>query len=186
MKDEIRIIGIDDMSFDRHASVSTKVIGIVFRGGSFLDGVLSTDAMIDGDDATANIAEMITKSKFKSQLQCIMLDGIAVAGFNVIDIERLYKKTGLPVIVVVRKMPDIENIKQILSRLDMDKKIGLIEKAGIPKEHKRIFFQCSGITEEKAHMLLDIASTRSYIPEPIRVAHLMGQGLFYGESRGRA
>ena len=37
-----------------------------------------------------------------------MLDGITYGGFNVVDIEELYRETGLPVIVIMRSCPDFE------------------------------------------------------------------------------
>ena len=93
LKKEIRVIGIDDAPFDKFGKGNVMVVGTVFRGGQWLDGVLSTKVSIDGNNATAKIAEMINKSKFKPQLQCIFLDGIAVGGFNVIDVKHLSKKT---------------------------------------------------------------------------------------------
>lgn len=105
LKKEIRVIGIDDAPHKFRAKGSILVVGTIFRGGNFLDGILSTKASIDGNNATSKITEMINKSKFKPQLRCIFLDGIAVGGFNIIDIVELNKKTKIPVIVIMRKKP---------------------------------------------------------------------------------
>ena len=78
LKKEIRVIGIDDSPFNKFKKGKVLVVGTVFRGGLFLDGVLSTKVNIDGNDSTKKITEMINKCKFKPQLQCIFLDGIAV------------------------------------------------------------------------------------------------------------
>jgi endonuclease V-like protein UPF0215 family len=40
-----------------------------------------------------------------------------------------------------------------------------------------IYMQISGISEEDARKILQITSTRSYIPEALRVAHLIASGL---------
>src|SRR3989344_2798039 len=103
-KKEVRVIGIDDASFDKFKDRSVTVIGTIYRGGSFMDGALSTKVRIDGNNATDKIAAMINSCKFKPQLRCILLDGIAVGGFNVIDVKKLSKKTSLPVIVVMRRL----------------------------------------------------------------------------------
>src|SRR3989344_402165 len=111
-KKEIRVIGIDDAPFRKFSKGKVFVIGTVFRGGTLLDGILSTKVNVDGSNSTKKIIEMVNKSKFKPQLRCIFLDGIAVGGFNIIDIQELNKQTKLPVIVVIRKKPDIA--KEIL------------------------------------------------------------------------
>ena len=126
LKKEIRVVGIDDAPFNKFKKGNVVVIGAVFRGGSWLDGILSTKVGIDGNNATKKIADMISKCKFKPQLQCIFLNGIAVGGFNVIDVEELSKKTKLPVIVIIRKNPDIEKIKKTLIKINKKNKIKLI------------------------------------------------------------
>lgn len=95
-----------------------------------MDGLVSTKVEIDGDDSTAKIIEMVLNCKFYPQLQCIMTDGIAVAGFNVFDINEISSKTKLPVIVVIRDWPDVEKIKAALGKLSMHHKIKLLDKAG--------------------------------------------------------
>ncbi len=185
-KKEIRVIGIDDAPFDKFNDSKVLVVGVVMRGGSWIDGILSAKVAVDGDDATKKLAEMINNCKFKPQLQCIFLDGIAVGGFNVIDVKKLSQKTSLPVIIVIRRMPDIENIKKTLIKINKKNKIKLIEKAGDVVQVDDIFVQLTGIDLEEAKKILKIVCTRSLIPEPIRLAHLIAQGVVFGESKGRA
>ena len=186
VKKEIRVIGIDDSPFDKFKDSKILIVGVVMRGGSWIDGILSTKVDVDGNDSTKKIIEMVNKCKFKPQLQCIFLDGIAVAGFNVIDVKELSKKTKLPVIIIIRRKPDIENIKKTLVKIKKQQKIKLIEKAGNVIQVDDIFVQLIGIELEHAKKILKIVCTRSLIPEPIRLAHLIAQGVTFGESKGRA
>ena len=186
VKKEIRVIGIDDSPFDKFNDSKVLVVGVVMRGGSWIDGILSTKVIVDGDDSTKRIVEMINKCKFKPQLQCIFLDGIAVAGFNVIDVKELNKKTNLPVITVIRRVPDIENIKKTLIKINKKDKIKLIEKAGKVIKIENIYVQLTCIDLEQARKILKVVCTRSLIPEPIRLAHLITSGVTVGESKGRA
>lgn len=186
LKKEIRVIGIDDAPFKKFVKGKVLVVGTVFRGGTLLDGILSTKVDVDGKNATKKIIEMINKSKFKPQLQCIFLDGIAVGGFNIIDVKELSKKTKLPVIVVIRRKPDLETIKNTLIKLNKKDRIKLLEKAGEVINIDKIYVQLTGITIEKAKEILKIVCTRSLIPEPIRIAHLIASGIVNGESRGKA
>ena len=114
LKKEIRVIGIDDAPFNKFRKGNVLVIGAVFRGGSWLDGILSTKVSIDGNNATRKLIEIINKCKFKPQLQCIFLDGIAVGGFNIVDIEKIYETTALPIITITRDEPDFVKIKNAL------------------------------------------------------------------------
>ncbi len=186
LKREIRILGIDDSPFDKFKDRKVLVVATFFRGGSSLDGVLSTYAKVDGSDSTAKIAELIGKSKFKTQIRAIMLDGIAVGGFNIIDIKKLNKKTNIPVIVVMRKRPNIEKIEKALIKLKMEEKIRLLRNAGEIYQIDSIFVQIKGITLEKAKKIIRISTARALIPEPIRTAHLIAAGIILGESKGRA
>lgn len=186
IKKEIRVIGIDDAPFDKFKKGKVLVIGTIFRGGSFIDGILSTMVRVDGNDSTRKLIDMINKCKFKPQLQCILLDGIAFGGFNIIDIEELYKKTKIPVMVVIRRMPNLKKIFETLIKLNKKSKIKLIEKAGQVNKIGKIFVQIKGVDIHKAKEILNITCTRSLIPEPIRVAHLIAAGVVNGESKGKA
>ena len=204
MKKEIRVIGIDDAPFnisemhrisehdqkspifDEFKKGDVLVVGTIFRGGDWLDGVLSTKVRIDGDNSTEKLISMINKCKFKPQLQAVILDGIALGGFNIVDIQELNKKTKLPIIVVIRKYPDFKKIKSVLKKLEKEKKYNLIEKAGEVIKIKKIYIQVAGISIQDAKEILKITCTRSLLPEPIRVAHLIGQGIVKGESKGDA
>ena len=206
IKKEIRILGIDDAPFNKFQNPKwipgmqrvtdkllrrfmrgkTIVIGTFFRGGSSLDGVISTKITVDGDDSTKNIVEMVNKCKFKPQLKLLMLDGIAVGGFNIVDIEELNKKTNLPVIVVIRNQPNFKKIEAALKKLGKEKKYELIKKAGKVHKLERIYIQVRGMKLEEAKKIVNMTCTRSYIPEPVRAAHLIAAGVVDGQSRGRA
>lgn len=186
VKKEIRVIGIDDSPFNKSKDKKILVVGVVMRGGISIDGILSAKVSVDGNDATKKLISMINKCKFKPQLQCIFLDGIAVGGFNIIDINELNKKTKLPVIVVIRRNPDIAKIKNTLVKIKKQQKIKLLEKAGKVIQLNDIFVQLAGIDFGKARKILKIVCTRSLLPEPIRLAHLIASGVVLGESRGRA
>ncbi|WMW24091.1 DUF99 family protein [Methanolobus sediminis] len=190
IKDEIRILGIDDS-----ALISDKIIivGAFFRGGKWLDGVLRSEITRDGMDATDSIVSMVNNSKHLPQIRAIMLDGVTYGGFNPVDIVDLYERTGVPVIVLMRDLPDFGNIEKALSflpesetRMQIIKKAGNISSAITKDNDNPVFFQCCGIAYDIAAKIIKITSTRSNIPEPLRVAHLIATGIVLGESRGKA
>jgi len=186
MKKEIRVLGIDDSPFKKEDKGDLLVIGTVYRGGDWLDGVMSTKIKIDGNNSTSKLTDMINKSKFKSQLRCVILDGIALGGFNIVDIHELWKKTKIPVMVVIRRMPDFKSIKDALRNMNKENKYEIIEKAGEVFKVGKIYIQLSGIGLKEAREILDITCTRSLLPEPIRTAHMIAAGVVKGESKGNA
>lgn len=190
IKREIRILGIDDSAL---LNEKVMIVGTVFRGADWMDGVLRSDITKDGVDATDIIINMIIKSKHYGQIRVVMLDGITYAGFNVVDINEIYGQTGIPVIVVMRSMPDFEKIKAALKYFpDGDERWIIIQKAGKideiagGKEKSSIYVQKSGINLEIVLKIIRLTSIRSNIPEPLRVAHLIATGIILGESRGKA
>lgn len=187
IKREIRLLGIDDAPFKKEEKgKNVLVVGALFRGGQWLDGILSTKVRIDGRNATKKLIKMINQCKFKPQLKAIMLDGIALGGFNIVDIQKLWRATGIPVMVIVRRKPNLRLIKKTLRSLGMEWKFSIIERSGPVKKIDNIYIQTAGIEFKKAKEIVKVSCTRSFIPEPIRIAHMIASGIVEGESRGRA
>ncbi len=187
MKEEVRILGIDDGPFEKKNGVAVLVVGTVFRGGHFMDGCLSTTIEKDGDDATEKLIALVTNSKFKPQLQCIMLNGIALGGFNVIDVRKLHEETGIPVMTVIRIMPDLESMKKALSYVkNAEKKWTLLSLSPPIRKMGSVYCQWVGMMEENAREFISLSTTHGKIPEPLRIAHIIARGIVTGESKGRA
>jgi len=184
VKPEIRILGIDDGAFQPHTKGVVDVVGVVFRGGYWLDGVMRTEVEIDGMDATEKIASMMMNSPHYEQLRVVVLNGVTLAGFNVVDLKELFGKTGLPVIAVAREKPDFDEIRKALENLPKSgRRWKAIENAGRLIEvqtrnaEEPVYVQFVGISESDARRILKKTSTRSNIPEALRVAHIIASGL---------
>jgi endonuclease V-like protein UPF0215 family len=190
IKQEIRILGVDDSPFPSHTNEKVMLVGTVFRAGNWLDGVLSTYIKGDGTDATEKIADMVKNSRNLGQLGVIMLDGITFGGFNLVNIRKIYESTGVPVIVIMRKIPNFESIKNALKRFDdwENRWANVIEAGEVYKVENTepVYMQIHGIEMEDAEDIIRLSTTRSAIPEPLRVAHIIAAGIITGESRGSA
>lgn len=177
-------MGIDDGAFVPHAKGFAQIVGVVFRGGYWLDGVLTTKVEVDGFDSTEKIVSMIVDSPHHKQLRVIMTDGVTFAGFNVLDIRRLYDETGLPVLSVTREKPDLGKIHAALRNLPNDEeRWRIVQDTGkaveVPTRNKmgKIHMQFTGVSMEDARRILLLTSTRSDVPEALRVAHLIASGI---------
>lgn len=191
VKDEIRILGIDDGPFRIRSHDKIPLIGTIFRGGDYIEGVLKTEIEVDGSDATDCISEMVNSSRHKQQIRVIMLDGITVGGFNIIDIKKLFENTGIPIIVVTRKMPDKDAVKKAIENFkDKDEKLKALDSAGeihkIDLNSGSVFIHLCGVSLADANKIIKLSVIRGLIPEPIRVSHLIASAIVKGESIGRA
>jgi endonuclease V-like protein UPF0215 family len=180
------VIGFDDAPFQRSHRGDVRVVGAVFAAER-LDGVLSCKVRRDGINATRVLAETVIRSRFYPQIHVILLQGIAFAGFNVVDLHALHRTLGRPVVVAVRKRPNLAAIRSALVNHVPGglRKWRLIERAGAVEAAGRIFVQRAGISMDDTKTLLESLALHGDMPEPLRVAHLIAGGVTLGESRRR-
>lgn len=181
------VVGFDDAPFQRRHRGDVLIVGTVFAGDR-LDGILAARVRRDGINSTARLAECLTGSKYFAQLQAILLQGIAFAGFNVVDLQALHRTTGLPVLAVSRHAPDLAAIrKALLEKVPGGaRKWRLIEAAGPMAPMAGLYCQHVGIDAENAARLIAALQIHGRLPEPLRLAHMIAGGVTTGESRHRA
>lgn len=181
------VIGFDDAPFSKHTRGNVLIVGAIFSDHRLV-GVLSGHVQRDGTNATSVISRLISESSFADQIQAVMLQGIALAGFNVIDIHELHRQLGIPILAIARKQPNMEKIRSALaSKVRGGKrKWALIEQAGSMEPVAGVFVQKAGLDLKEAEDIVRRFAVNGNIPEPIRVAHLIAGGIVRGESRGRA
>lgn len=182
MKKEIRIIGFNEGPFQKIAGHPVLLVGTIFRGGNLLEGIVSDHIEMDGSDGTDKIIKMINNSKFKAQLKIILLGSIAMAGFNLIDLQKLYAETGIPVMAVTRNKPELGKVQNLLVKLGMSEKISIVEKAGEVYDDLGIYFQVAGLTFNRAIKILELTMTQADYPEPLRTAKMIATGIVKGTS----
>ena len=180
-------MGVDDAPFARAHRGDVPIVGTIFARRR-LDGVLVDRVRRDGVNSTARVASMLERSPFDGHVRALLLNGIALAGFNVVDIHALHERLGRPVLVVARKEPDLGAIRRALLRRTPGglRKWRLIEKAGPMEALEGVWVQRAGLSSAQAAQLLRDSRVQGVLPEPIRVAHLIAGALATGTSRGAA
>lgn len=189
------------------------LVGVV-TSGTRVDGIVSGKIRRDGANATRVMIELVRKSQFGAHLQAVLFQGIAVGGFNVVDIHGLSKALKVPVLVVTRRAPDMPAVKRALFHSSpaarprvpgAARKWKLIESAGamevlgesrraqrrgvvtgIHTAQPRLWVQRAGLSLDEARTLVASTTLHGNIPEPVRLAHLIAGGITTGKSRGRA
>ena len=181
------VVGFDDGPFDRAAGPARVLLVGAVCARTRLDGVLAGRVRHDGADATARMAALVRGSHFDGHVRAVLLNGIAVAGFNVVDIHALAQELGRPVLVVARRRPRLEKIRRALAALPGGaRRWALIEHAGPMEPVRGVYVQRAGLTLEEARNLLAATTLHGNLPEPLRLAHLIAGALVTGVSRGRA
>lgn len=181
------VIGVDDAPFAREHRGDVRIVGTVYSRLR-LEAVLSARVRRDGSNSAKSIANMIVLSRYAEHTKLIVLQGIALAGFNVVDLGALSEWAGKPVLVVARKQPNYRAIQEaLLTRVRGGaKKWTLIERAGPMEAVRGVWVQRMGLSLDEAAEVLGELCIHGQIPEPLRVAHLIAGGVTVGESRGRA
>jgi endonuclease V-like protein UPF0215 family len=181
------VAGFDDAPFERSHRGDVLIVGAVFSGAR-LEGVLSGKVRRDGANSTATLIEMVGGSRFYPQLQALLLQGIAFAGFNVVDIHRLREELDRPVLVVCRRRPNLDRIRDALLHHVPGgrRKWRLIEAAGPMEPLAGVYVQRAGLSSAAAEALITGFARHGRLPEPLRTAHLIAGGIALGESRHRA
>jgi endonuclease V-like protein UPF0215 family len=181
------VVGFDDGPFDRERRGAAVMLVGAVCARTRLDGVISGRVRKDGADATGRMEELIRGSPFDGHIRAVLLNGIAVAGFNVIDVIRLAAALARPVLVVARRQPRLALIRAALARLPGGgTRWRLIEQAGPMEPLRGLYVQRAGLSLAEASDLLAATTLHGKLPEPLRLAHLIAGGLTTGASRGRA
>ncbi len=162
------------------------VIGATCKG-LHLVGLDRTAVNIDGRDATDHVLKMLQSSKHLKEIQYILLDGVALGGFNLVDCDALYSALKIPIITFSVKNPDLPSMKAALLKHfpDAEERIAILDRIGSPEEYdvdiglgpNIVYFKPFGTTITIAQELLRVLCKRSKVPEPLRLAHLIASVL---------
>jgi uncharacterized protein len=191
VKPEVRVLGIDDGPFTWDDPF-TDVVGVLMRGGSYVEAVLRGRVQVDGEDATMVVANLVARSRYKDAVQAVMLDGVTLGGFNVVDLDGLHTALEVPILTVTRDPPDRAAIEAALRKhfpADAERRIALLQKHPLERVatlHNPVWVKAVGLGMDQARDLVRATTVRGALPEPLRLAHLIAAAYKTGESRGRA
>lgn len=180
------VVGFDDAPFPRHHRGDVSIVGAVYAALR-LDGVLMGRIRKDGANAATQIAGLIESSRFSGHIGLIMLQGAAMAGFNVVDALYLQRRLGLPILIVARLRPNMAAVRRALlsSVPGGARKWKLIQALGPMESASGVFVQRIGLSLDEAKDIIKTFAVHSHIPEPLRTAHLIAGAVACGQSRGR-
>ncbi len=182
----VRAIGFDDAPFQRRVGGLVRIVGVVCAGTRF-EGLVLGRTRQDGWGATDELCRLLQGGKFLPQVHLVLLDGIAFGGFNVVDLATLSRRLGRPCAAVMRRPPDLAAVEKAVRRLPRARqRLELIRRAGPIHVHPPFVFQVQGGGPDEIARALARVTDRGNVPEPLRLAHLVGAAVARGESSRRA
>jgi uncharacterized protein len=146
------------------------------RRDLIIDGIAYGSATIEGDDATDSIIS-IHRSLARDDVNCILLDGLVISMYNIVDGEQVAEETHLPVIAIT--FEDSKGLEDSIryhfadwqGKLVRYQKLGRREQVTL-KTGKYLFIRCWGTNKSRAVAILNSFTLQGSMPEPIRVAKL--------------
>ena len=168
-------------SFTQNSKKSI-LAGVVMRRDFLIDGFVFGKATLEGDDATETILSMYKKLN-RPDISYMLISGIIIAMYNIIDLKKISQSLGLPVIGVTYQ--DSEGIEEAIrhhfpdsheSKLKEYQELEKRDKITLHTSYD-IYIRKEGCTLSDVKHLLDELTLQGSFPEPLRVAQLLAKTL---------
>jgi len=168
-------------SFTQNSKKSI-LAGVVMRRDFVIDGFVFGNATLEGNDATETILSMYKKLN-RPDISYILISGIIISMYNIINLKKISQSLGLPVIGVTYQ--DSEGIEDVIrhhfpdsyeSKLKEYQELEDREKITLHTSYD-IYIRKEGCTLSDAKHLLDELTLQGSFPEPLRVAQLLAKTL---------
>jgi hypothetical protein len=156
------------------------------EGHDVIESIALGEFPVDGDGATEYLTAWIGGLRARPMLQAVILGGITIAGLGIVDITALAERLGLAVLVATRHDPARSDLADALRAAGLPERLTLLER--IPRAYgigQGLYLAHAGVPRVEAERLLTATLGKARLPEPLRVAHLIGQAIVLRESRGR-
>ena len=168
-------------SFSQNSKKSV-LSGIVMSTDLVIDGFVFGHSTVGGDDATDAILEMYEKLD-RQDVSFLLISGIVISLYNIIDMKRISEKIGLPVIgITYEESSGIEDAikhhfpESYKSKLTEYSKLEPRKKITLHTSYN-LYVRNEGCTVLEAKQLLDKITLQGSIPEPLKITQLLANTL---------
>jgi endonuclease V-like protein UPF0215 family len=169
------VLGIDDAPFVKGQTEEVPIVGVMMEEATIVEGVAFGRFPVDGEGATEYLAAWAGGHRWAASLQGVVLGGITLAGLGIVDLRTLAARLGCPVLAVTRRPTRQSTLGEALRAAGYPERLALVERTPPARRiAEGLYVAAAGATLGKAR-----------VPEPLRIAHLIGAALVLGTSRGR-
>ena len=179
-------IGVDDAPFDKRQPGPVPIVAVAMEGPDVIEAVALGEFPVDGEGVTEYLATWIAGLRTLPMLQAVILGGITIAGLGLVDVTALSERLALPVLVVTRHNPVGSDLADALRAAGLSHRLEILER--IPRAYgiaAGLYLAHAGAPRVEAERLALATLGKARLPEPLRVAHLIGQAIVLRQSRGR-
>jgi len=163
----------------------STLAGAVVRASRVVDGFGFSSCTVGGSDATAGIVALWERLA-REDVRYVLVAGVALAWYNVVDIERVHAATDRPVIAVTFEDSDglESSLRDEFDGDALDRRLAAYE--ALPARRRvdvgddSVFVRSVGIEDDEAARVVRAFTPAGGRPEPLRVARLAaraGDGL---------
>jgi len=175
------MLGIAE-SFRKGKSRRSVLAGVVMRKDLIIDGFSFSFPEVGGMDATDRVIELYERLNRKD-INFLCLSGCVISWFNVIDLNRVYKRISIPLICLTYE--ESEGLEKYFKdyfpsdyqrRLETYKRNGDRVRVRLKTGHD-VFVRCLGVSVRDAIRVLNSFTMYGRYPEPVRVARILAYTL---------
>ncbi len=169
---------MDDGAFAR-TDRSAPIAAVLLSVPDYVERVRTDRVTVDGRDATLAVVRVVRATGPLDGVRALLLDGAVLGGFNVVDLDVVHRRLGLPVVAVTRRAPGFDRIRAALEKwfpADAARRWRLLTAHRlfrVPTRGEPILAAAAGCTRADATRLIARTTLRGYWPEPLRLAHLV-------------
>ncbi len=178
MKGGARIAAFSSGPIKRGSGAKVLLVGVISKQGQ-VEGILSGTIITDGEDSTQTILKLIESSRFGDQVKVIALNGVALAGLNVVDLNSV-KSEGYDYTVLTRSK---QRPSLLIKALRLNKGKGTRQEK-LVMEHAKVKQRQTGGFYLRSSTVIP----KGVVPEifeALRLSHMVSNGISTGESKGR-
>lgn len=186
-----RVFALDEGPFTFDDS-EAPVVGVLARGARDVEAVVVDRVAVDGLDATDRVLELVRRLPGAGP-DLVLLDGIALAGFNLVDLEKVHEALHRPVYAVARSRPDRTRVESAIraNLPEAEARLAMLP-AETPTEVRigeaTVYVQAVGAADDPHGIGAALGPTFADggLPEPLRLAHLIATAVGRGVSGTKA
>ncbi|USZ67089.1 DUF99 family protein [Halorussus salilacus] len=173
MKPGVRALGVAES----YRGPTSTLGGAVARASRVVDGFAYETCTVGGLDATDAIADLFD-SLDREDVRYVFVAGIALAWYNVVDLRRLHRHIGRPVVsVTFEESPGLRDaLAAEFEGEELDRRTEIFDRQP-PRERLRVndqtvFVRSVGLDRSEARDAVRAFTPEGGRPEPLRVARL--------------
>lgn len=171
MKSGVRALGIAES----YRGDRSTLAGVVVTADGAVDGFEFGSCTVGGTDATDSICRLV-ETLDREDVRYLLLAGVALAWFNIVDLGAVHRETGLPLIAVTfEESAGLEpTLRREFDGEALDRRLevyrSLPDRRAAVVNGETIYLRSMGLDHETATAVVDAFTPAGGRPEPVRIA----------------